>query len=167
MHCDDIVNSGGSWLQSWMAMERFFAEGFIASLGVSNFDAKLLSTISQHGFNIPHAVQNYADLDELDLDVRQWCSDNNVAFFPYASRRNIDRLPDDKAIALAKIAEKYAVAREVIVSKFFLQTGAGAIPRTSNTDHLVENIMKLHAFELTLEEMAQLGWPFGTSHSEL
>lgn len=166
MHCDQIVNEYGSWPQSWMALERAYAEGFIASLGVSNFDVDLLNMLLEHGFHMPHAVQNFADLEDVDMDVRVWCSEHDVVFVPYASRRHVEHLSQELTLALTELAERYGVSKHVIVSKFFLQTGAAAIPRTSNVEHLVENIQKIYDFVLTESELESLGWIYGVNRAE-
>lgn len=167
MHCDDTVDPHGSWQQSWMALERAYAEGRVASMGVSNFDSELLDMLVAHGFNRPHAVQNFADLEDLDLEVRLWCSTNDVVFVPYASRRHADHLSGKVATALSTIAEKYGVSRHLIISKFFLQIGTVVIPRTSNVDHLLENIERVHEFMLTNQDLEALGWPYATREQEL
>jgi diketogulonate reductase-like aldo/keto reductase len=166
MHCEDIVDPAGSWQQSWMALERAYAEGFIASMAVSNFDTELLEMLTAHGFNKPHVVQNFADLEDLDLEVRMWCADHDVVFVPYASRRHVDRMSGNRANTLTAIAEKYGVSKHLVVSKFFLQIGTAVIPRTSNVDHLVENIVRVYDFTLTNSELEALGWPYANRREE-
>ena len=43
MHCETSEEPASSWRESWHALERAYAEGHIASIGVSNFDHRLLA----------------------------------------------------------------------------------------------------------------------------
>ena len=58
---------------------------------------------------------------------------------------------------LDRLAEKYSVSLYVVILRFFIQSGAAVIPRSTKKEHLEEN---LFAFEFRLEavEMQSLGW---------
>ncbi len=48
MHCHSAglgEAQGGTWRESWRALERLYAEGAVMSIGVSNFDTPLLAVI--------------------------------------------------------------------------------------------------------------------------
>ena len=79
----------------------------------------------------PHVVQNFAQPGEVDKDVRDWCKNHEILFQPYASIRNLDSLPDDVSEALHRIAEDKKVSPHSVAIRFFLQSGAGVIPRSS------------------------------------
>ena len=60
-HCEGIVDPMATWVQSWHALERAFAEGRASSIGVSNFDVTLLEEFKLFANVFPHAVQNFEE----------------------------------------------------------------------------------------------------------
>jgi len=165
MHCETTVDPSGTWVQSYKSLERAYAEGRVASIGVSNFNFGLLESVRAVADVFPHAVQNHATLMNLDMDVRQWCSDYGAAYIPYSSVRGIQFLPTDTQKALANAVNVHNASHHAVVMRFFLQTGAVVIPRTTNPDHLKENIELLKTFALTEDEMGEIGWPYTPWHA--
>jgi diketogulonate reductase-like aldo/keto reductase len=49
MHCWDSEDPAGTWRESYRALEKGVAEGRVRSIGVSNFDLRLLSELGQSG----------------------------------------------------------------------------------------------------------------------
>lgn len=72
MHCDDTVDPSATWKESWKALEKAYAEGQVMSIGVSNFDARLLKELEEEAVVMPHLVQNWAEPGSMDLHVRAW-----------------------------------------------------------------------------------------------
>lgn len=131
------------------------------SIGVSNFDVNLLEELLDFAAVKPHAVQNFATPGSIDTEVRIWCKKHEVVYQPYASIRNLDSLPEDLTFALKRIAFNRGVSIHSVATRFFIQSGASVIPRSSDEIHLREN---LEAFKYSLDEaeMKELGW----NHSE-
>ena len=146
-----------NWKDSWRALERAYAEGRVMSIGVSNFDVNLLNELLDFATIKPHVIQNFAEIGKLDDDVRIWCKEHDVLYQPYASIRNLDNLPNNVKQSLERIALKKNVSSHNIAIRFFLQSGTGVIPRSSNEKHLQDNL-NVFNFELTPEEMTELGW---------
>jgi diketogulonate reductase-like aldo/keto reductase len=159
MHCENAVDKEGLWIQSYMAMERAYAEGRVASLGVSNFDIKLLLEMAPIVNIVPHVVQNFAEVGNMDLDVRVWCSENGVVFMPYSTQQDLSRLHEELQHGINVMSQNHGVSPHVIVTRFFLQTGAAMIPRTTNLEHMLENLETVMTFQLADDEMHFLGWP--------
>lgn len=107
MHCQDTVDPEGTWLQSWRALEKAYAEGRVQSIGVSNFDADLLAELKSAATTWPHLVQNHGEPGQLDIEVRKWCRESDVIYQPYASLRNI------ASSRLIKILEELAISKNV------------------------------------------------------
>lgn len=163
MRCEDTVDPTGTWRESWRALEKMYAEGRIMSIGVSNFDVNLLNELLDFAAIRPHVVQNFAEPGSIDGDVRSWCIDHDVFYQPYASVRNLDNLPTDIRSAIDRIAKEKEVSAHSVVLRSFIQSGSGVIPRSKDINHLAENLAAF-GYELSLDEMAELGWPF---HTEL
>jgi len=156
-HCEDAVEPDASWWQSYHALQKAYAEGDIMSIGVSNFDIDLLQELTFTVQMFPHLVQNYATVGHDDMEVRNWCKLNNVVYQPYASARDFTMIPAQYDAKLAELAIKYKTSKHVIIYKYFLQTGASVIPRSSKTEHLQQNLNALQ-FQLSSEEMVALGF---------
>jgi len=166
MHCEETVDSTGTWEQSWRTLERAYAEGKIMSIGVSNFDMETLSQLVKMATTGPHAVQNFAQVGELDLDMREWCSEHDVVYVPYATARNVDLLHEEWKEKLQIVAGKYGLSEHAAIYRFFMQTNAAVIPRATSLLHLRENI-NITKVALTSEDMTLLGWPYANDHNEL
>lgn len=173
MHCETSVDPQGTWQQSWRALERAYAEGRLMNIGVSNFNAVTLQYMDQFANILPHVVQNYATVGQMEMDVRYWCSDNGAVFIPYGTMRNINDLENEPLYnTLIDIAAKYnstiesVVKPELVVSKFMSQTRAAIIPRTTNVEHM-RQLMQMHEWSLTDAEMVSLGWIVESTRAEL
>jgi diketogulonate reductase-like aldo/keto reductase len=158
MRCEESLNPEGNLLQSYRSLERAYAEGRIGSIGVCNVDAEELDEIALHVSILPHAVQTVSLPGELDLDVRIWCFDHHAAYFPFAYQRNGDSIPDDIKELLGQIAYDHGTNEHLIMTRFFLQTGALVTPGSANHDHIVQNI-RVESLFLNEDEMEDLGWP--------
>lgn len=167
MHCETTVDPAGTWVQSYKSLERAYAEGRVASIGVSNFNVGLLQDVKAAAVVSPHVVQNHATLSNMDMDVRQWCSDNGAAYMPYSSQREIHVLPKSTQKVIRETAKAHKANQHAVVTRFFLQTGAVVIPRSTKPVHLKENIELVQSFTLSEDEMGALGWPYSPWHSEL
>lgn len=158
MHCNDTVNPNGNILQSYKSLERAYSEGRIGSIGVCNLNAHQLDELVQHTVISPHAIQNYAQPGRLDMDTRLWAFDHGALFFPTSYQRHAqDIAPEGKEI-LGHIAYDHGVNEHLVMSRFFLQTGAVITPGSTNPAHLQQNI-QVENFYLNENEMNALGWP--------
>jgi len=158
MHCEDTKDPEATWNESWRALEKAYAEGRVMSIGVSNFNVTLLDEVTSFSSIRPHVVQNWAEPGHVDDDVRMWCFRNDAVYQPYASVRNLHTMSEEMAQSLATIAQTKKKSTHATALRFFLQTGAAIIPRSSSEEHLRENIDIFNMEELSAEEMKTLGW---------
>lgn len=157
MHCEDTVDPEGTWEDSWTVLEKAYSEGLVNSIGVSNFNIELLRELEAFAVVLPHIVQNYAAPGSLDFEVRDYCVDRDIVYQPYASGRNIDQIQGELKNTIQDMALEKNISEYTLVHKFFLETGAVTIPRTTNIDHLKANL-HMQDWELTEKEMHKLGW---------
>ena len=157
MHCETTVDSRATWRESWRALERAYAEGRVLSIGVSNFNLALLEELRVSVATVlPLLVQNWAEPGNTDRAVRAWCDQYQVLYQPYAPLRNLRFLPTEVRRNLQSIAEHYQTTEQAVTLRFFLQTSAVVIPRSSSWIHLQENLMSAQ-LNLTGQEMLLLG----------
>ena len=157
MHCSDTKDPEGTWMESWQAMEKFYAEGRLMSIGVSNFNVDLLNELLSVAVVKPHLIQNWSEPGNHDDLVRDWATEHEVIYQPYASLRNINAIPPGIKEKLSKIAEDRNVSIYQVALRFFIQTGCATIPRSTKSEHLKENL-EVFKWSLTKEEMNLLGW---------
>jgi 2,5-diketo-D-gluconate reductase A len=133
---------------SWKAMEELYEAGKIKAIGVSNFEpaqmdellsyAKVKPVINQietHVF-FQEPVQ-YEYLKKTGIQMEAWS--------PFAAGRNtIFSNP-----TLAEIGKKHNKSIAQVCLRWHFQRGIVAIPRSSNKEHMIEN---LNIFDFKLDE---------------
>eukprot|EP01038_Epipyxis_sp_PR26KG_P012010 gene12010-16078_t len=159
MHCETTIEKDATWKESWRALEKAYAEGTVLSIGVSNFNVMQLNELQSFASVLPHVVQNWAEIGNIDLEVRDWCELHGVIYQPYATLRNLKQSSFRNAMQnrISQIASKRGKSIQDVVLRFFLQTGAGVIPRSIRVEHLKDNL-KAFKWKLSAAEMFLLGW---------
>jgi diketogulonate reductase-like aldo/keto reductase len=158
MHCRDIVDPKGTWTESWMALEKAYFEGRVSSIGFSNINHQIIQELEEISTILPHVIQNWSELSNLDLAVRKWCDRNDIIYQPYASIRNLRFQSLKLRSQTQMISKNYNVTEYDVNLRFFLQTGASIIPRASHYEHLKRNIEIPLSWSLSEDEMKDLGW---------
>lgn len=158
MRCQEVKNPSGTWMHSWPALEKAYAEGFVVSIGVSNFDADLLRQMGEFAV-YPHVIQNWAEPGSIDKEVLSWCQENNAIYQTYATLRNLDQLSSHRKKflkrSLHKLSKKYGKSEYAIALKLMVQNGMAVIPRSLKREHLEENL-NIFDWELLSEEVDEL-----------
>jgi diketogulonate reductase-like aldo/keto reductase len=159
MRCQDTIEPQSTWKQSWRALEREVSEGRLLGIGVSNFDVNLLTELGQHARIAPQLIQNHAELGpgNTDNDVRVWARKRGVVYMPYAHQRNLQYAPAEVQESLEQLSEMHGKTKHNIASKFFVQSGAAIIPRSSNVRHIRDNA-DVFSYALAAHDMRELGW---------
>jgi diketogulonate reductase-like aldo/keto reductase len=99
-----------------------------------------------------------SSVGEDDSAVREWCKENKVHYQPYASARNVKQLQSASPAAhevVTKIAKAHSQTTHAVIYKYFLQSGAAIIPRSTDSLHMAENLDNLN-WSLTSIEMKEL-----------
>lgn len=139
---------------SWRAMEELYKAGKIRAIGVSNFTTEQLeellsyaeikpavNQIEAHPFFQQYAAQE--DMEKLGIQMEAWS--------PFAGGRNdIFNNP-----TLVSIGEKHNKTAAQVALRWLIQRGIVAIPRTSNPEHMMEN-MDIFDFELEESDIQQI-----------
>ena len=156
MHCETTRNTSSTYLTSYEMLTKLYSEGWIQSIGVSNFDMPLLQTLSSLVDIRPHVVQNWAELgNHLDIEVRNFCDKEGVAYQPYATVRNMRNWSRQLHAKVRRLARKYNTSEHAISLRFFVQSGAVVIPRSTSAQHLYENV-QVSQWRLDEEDMDDL-----------
>ena len=130
---------GELWLDSWLALERAYAEGLVNGIGVSNFDDGLLHAAMDHSWSVlPHVVQNYFALDHLDVSVVQTCREHQIYYQSYSLIRQ--GIPFTQLQwGMRKLGLHEVDAFEFLI-QLVLRADVGVIIRSGNQERIANNL---------------------------
>lgn len=142
----------GDYLGSWTAMEEAVAEGSIRAIGVSNFRVPDLEKLLAAAVIRPTVdqVERHPYLQQKDLAA--YLAANDIvaeAWYPLGHGSK-ELLAEPVVTALA---EKYSKSGVQIILRWHIQTGYVAIPKSTNTHHIEQNL-DVFDFALTDDELA-------------
>lgn len=147
----------GDYVDGWRAMEEAVRAGKVRSIGLSNFPAHKIEQIMKVVQVKPAALQVElnpywnqhalkAELGKMDLEdvvLEGW--------YPFGHG-------DAKLLAepvIAKIAEAHGKTVAQVILRWMLQEGVVTFPKTTNPQHVLDNI-DVFDFELSDDEMARI-----------
>lgn len=147
----------GDYVDGWPAMEEAVRAGKMRSIGLSNFPIHKIKQIMEVAEIKPAALQvelnpywnQHALKDELakiglgDIVYEGW--------YPFGHG-------DAKLLAepvIAKIAEAHGKTVAQVILRWMLQEGVVTFPKTTNPQHILDNI-DVFDFELSEDEMARI-----------
>jgi len=148
MDCTGVVNPNGTWQSSYQVLRKYYSEGKILSIGVSNFDVGQIDEAMKTG-TPPHVVQNFMDFIEKSPEL-EFCQKHDIFLQAYASLRPLaqGKRKDNEGLLVA-LTHVYNKSKFQIANRVILQQGCGVIPRTRVKARLKEN---LHIFDFMLSD---------------
>lgn len=142
----------GKYVETWRAMEKLQRDGYVRTLGVSNFHEHHLQELLAHAEITP-------DVNQVELHpyfnqkaLRQFNAAHGIiteAWSPLARG-----LPFQEPI-ITTLAEKYGKTPAQIVLRWELQLGLIIIPKSVRKERMIENA-QVFDFELTQEEITAM-----------
>ena len=133
----------GEIVNSWAVLEDIYLdkvpglEGRVKRIGVSNYRIGELELLLNKCVIKPYANQiEITPFCRRDLLV-DFCVDNDIVVIAHTSLTKGNKLDHQLVVDLGK---KYGVPSAKILLKWGLQKGYMVLPRTSNLDHLKENL---------------------------
>ncbi|KAI8470376.1 MAG: NADP-dependent oxidoreductase domain-containing protein [Monoraphidium minutum] len=161
--------SVGTWQDSWRDLEDLYAQGKVRAIGVSNFNAGEMLELLAMAQVKPAALQVRSDPLEANAHLLDLCLEHGIAFMSYSllgtqwARRPGDANPvlthrEIKARGArdaGKVAAELKRSPAQVVIRWALQRGMIAIPRSTNPDHMADNL-DVHTFELDEDHMRRI-----------
>lgn len=146
-----IHHAYGDCYGSWRAMEKLYKEGYIRSIGVSNFEPYRLVDILMNNEIIPAVDQTethpYCQQVQLKETMKEW----NIRLIASEGLAQGARgLFTDPVFT--KIGEKYGKSAAQVVLRWHLQRGDIIIPKSTNKSRMQQNF-DVFDFELSQEDM--------------
>lgn len=134
-------------------MTQLREEGYVEHLGVSNFTRSLLQLAidAADAPIVTNQVQYHPYWDQSDLQA--FCAEHDVALTAYSPLARGSVIDDDTLAAIGTRHDK--TAAQVALRWLLQQAGVVAIPKTTNPDHLEQNLA-VFDFELTDEEVTRI-----------
>jgi 2,5-diketo-D-gluconate reductase A len=142
----------GLYVESWLALEQFAAEGLTRSIGVSNFLPEHLDRLVAEGSVVPavNQIELHPRLQQRAVAERSRELGIAVEAWSPIARGALVEEP-----AVEAIAEKYGKTVAQVTLRWHLDSGNIVIPRTVRKERMQENF-DLFDFSLTPEEIAVL-----------
>lgn len=147
----------GDYVDGWRAMEEAVRAGKVRSIGLSNFPAHKIEQIMKVAQIKPAALQvelnPYWNQHALKAELAKIGLGDIVyeGWYPFGHG-------DAKLLAepvLAKIAEAHGKTAAQVILRWMLQEGVVTFPKTTNPQHVLDNI-DVFDFELSDDEMARI-----------
>ena len=133
---------------AWQALEDLYKEGKIKAIGVSNFENNHLDELMTYAKVKPavNQIESHAffQQDKANQALKQY-GIQMEAWSPLAQGRNGHFTNE----TLAAIGKKYGKNNAQVSLRWHYQRGVIAIPRSSNKEHMIEN---LNVFDFVLNE---------------
>jgi 2,5-diketo-D-gluconate reductase A len=127
----------GDYVSTWKALEDFYREGRVRSIGVSNFQPHHLRRLHSESEIIPAVdqveVNPYLTQDEL----RAFCAEHQIAVEAWSPLGRGNMLGDP---AIEMIARRAAKTPAQVVLRWHLQRGDIVFPKSVTPDRIRENI---------------------------
>ena len=144
-----------NYYTAWRALEKLYAEGKVRAIGVSNFEPDQLLDLIAYNKVVPAVNQIETNLYCQRITERSWMDKKNVAHMAYAPLGQGNRDEMFKEPAVLALAKKHGKTPAQILLRFLTQKGIAVIPRSTQINHIKENL-DLFDFSLTDDEISQL-----------
>ena len=144
-----------NYYAAWHVLEKLYTEGKIRAIGVSNFEPDQFLDLIAYNKVAPAVNQIETNLYCQRITERSWMDKKNVAHMAYAPLGQGNRNEMFKEPAVLALAKKYGKTPAQILLRFLTQKGTSIIPRSTQINHIKENL-DLFDFSLTDDEISQL-----------
>lgn len=125
----------------WKAMEYCLEQGLVKAIGVSNYGSKHLETMKQYASYMPCVNQIEFNPWLQRPHLKQATEDIGAKVMAYSPLARGHKVNDPELVA---IAEKIGVTPAQVAIKFCYDEGCITIPKSSNSERIVENIEALN-----------------------
>lgn len=142
----------GKYKETWLALEKLYAEGKVKAIGVSNFQVHHLDDLLQDASVIP--AVNQVEFHPLlaQEELRAYAQKKGIQLEAWSPLGQGNLLEHD---LLKQIAAKHGKTTAQIILRWDLQLGVVTIPKSVKEHRIIENA-NVFDFELDAEDMAAI-----------
>jgi diketogulonate reductase-like aldo/keto reductase len=138
-------SENGARLKTWETMNQIVIDGRCKSIGVSNYNIKLLDELIEKSGVIPSV--NQVPISPFSVDTRFYRISHDRELIDYCNRKNITvqayspltRGLELKNPLLLNLSEKYNKTPAQLLIRWGLQKGFVVIPKSQNKQRINEN----------------------------
>lgn len=165
IHWPNVQGTKEEWEKmnqsTWRALEKFYEEGRIKAIGVSNFKPHHLESLMKEATIKPMVNQIEFHPGFMQQETLEYCKKNNILVEAWSPLGKGRVLQDP---TLQAIAAKYHKSTAQLCVRWCLQNGVLPLPKSVTEARIIEN-SNVFDFELSTEEMQVInGMPiFGES----
>ncbi|MDL9937665.1 aldo/keto reductase [Gordonia sp. ABSL1-1] len=143
----------GRMVESWKALLTLADEGYVRTVGVSNFKQHQLQTLFDETGRWPALNQIQCSPSLARTELRAFMADHDIhaqAWHPTGRKEGMLGEPE-----ILRLARKYGKSPTQISLRWAVQQGIGVIPKSSHAGRQRENV-DLFDFEFDLDDMTAL-----------
>jgi diketogulonate reductase-like aldo/keto reductase len=138
------LDKENAYLESWRALEDLYDENpAIESIGVSNFHKDDLEKLMEKSRITPHILQENVWAFLFDPHLMKYLKEHAIHFQAYNTMNGFFSRQSETPNAyraLNHVADALQVTPVQLILAWLVQSGVSVVPRTSNVDHLRENV---------------------------
>lgn len=135
---------------TWLALERLYAEKRVRAIGVANYLLPFLEEISQYATVFPMVDQVECTPWLFDRELLSYCQQHQVQLQSYSPITRGKKFGDPRLLTLC---DKYGKTPAQIILRWNIDHGISTIPKSSSRTRLQENFNAL-SFSLSKEDLA-------------
>lgn len=139
-------------LSTWKAMEHLYKEGYVKSIGVSNFLPHHMAPLLEGAEVTPMVNQIEFHPGMMQNEAVRMCKEHNILLEAWSPLGNGKLLQDEK---LGKIAKKYKKTTAQLCIRWCLQHGILPLPKSLSQVHLNDNL-DVFDFEISDDDMEKI-----------
>ena len=145
----------GNRYAAWRVLEKFYKQGKIRAIGVSNFEPDMLIDLINFNEIKPVINQIETNLYCQRKIVHEWENKYSIAHQAYAplGQGRANEMFEEKVVV--RLAKKYKKTPAQILLRYQIENGVIVIPKSTHESRIKENI-DIFDFSLTSEEIAEL-----------
>ncbi|OZM72403.1 oxidoreductase [Amycolatopsis antarctica] len=142
-----------SYVDTWRALEKLYADGRVRAIGVSNFTQAHLRRLFDETEIVPavNQVELHPQLQQADL--RAFHAEHGIATEAWSPLAQGALLGEQ---TITSLGDKYGKTPAQIVLRWHLQVGNVVIPKSVTPSRVAENI-DVFDFELADDDIAAIG----------
>lgn len=141
----------GDYLGAWKDMEKAVAQGKVKSIGLSNFESERLEEVLEAAVIKPAVLQVECHPYYQQNALKQRIAPYGTAIESWYPIGHGDAGLLNEPV-FTELAQKYGKTNVQIILRWHIQEGNIVFPKSSNPQHIKDNI-NIFDFELTDEEM--------------
>ncbi len=141
------------FVDAWLEMEKFYKEGLIKSIGVSNFHKVHFDALLPKANIVPMVNQIESHPRLTNYELINYCKGLGIAVQAWSplggGSTAAELLAND---TLVSIGNKFGKSAAQVIIKWNLQRDVIVLPKSSNKDRIAQNI-DVFDFELSADDM--------------